>query len=253
MHDLYGIVPDGPPPPRRLVRHGHWPQRLVPDARATPARAPDSRPTVGSFPFVEVEGDGVYEIPVGPVHAGLIEPGHFRFSVVGETILRMKARLWFVHRGMEKLFEGRAPADGIELAERISGDTAVGHTLAYAMAVEEALGLEVASEDRLVGHCCSSSSACTTTSPTSARSPTTSATASSTPTPSGCARPCCGHHGRDRAPAAARRRSRSAAPALALPADVGPRRAMSPPSWPSSSRSRSATRGASTGSPAPRC
>ena len=95
---------------------------------------------MGSFPFLEVEGEGVYEIPVGPVHAGIIEPGHFRFSVVGETILRMKARLWFVHRGVEKLFEGRRPADGIELAERISGDTAVGHATAYAMAVEAAAG-----------------------------------------------------------------------------------------------------------------
>src|SRR5690606_35846684 len=96
----------------------------------------------GSFPFLEVTGDGVYEIPVGPVHAGLIEPGHFRFSVVGETILKMKARLWFVHRGIEKLFEGRRPEDGIELAERISGDTAVGHTLAYTLAVEQALGID---------------------------------------------------------------------------------------------------------------
>ena len=94
---------------------------------ATPA-SPSFEPDVGSFPFLEVEGEGVYEIPVGPVHAGIIEPGHFRFSVVGETILRMKARLWFVHRGVEKLFEGRRPADGIELAERISGDTAVGHS-----------------------------------------------------------------------------------------------------------------------------
>ena len=95
-----------------------------------------------------MEGDGVYEIPVGPVHAGLIEPGHFRFSVVGETIVRMKARLWFLHRGVEKLFEGKWPQDGIALAERISGDTAVGHSLAYAMAVEQALGLQVTPEER---------------------------------------------------------------------------------------------------------
>ena len=86
---------------------------------------------------------------VGPVHAGLIEPGHFRFSVVGETILRMKARLWFVHRGIEKLFKGRAPSEGIALAERISGDTAVGHATAYAMAVEEAAGLRLDHRDLL--------------------------------------------------------------------------------------------------------
>lgn len=95
------------------------------------------------FPFTQVEGVGVYEIPVGPIHAGLIEPGHFRFAVVGETILRAKARLWFLHKGIEKLFEGRPVVDGITLAERISGDTGVGHAVAYAAAVEEALGIAV--------------------------------------------------------------------------------------------------------------
>jgi len=142
IRDLYGVRPAGHPLAQRLLRHGHWPRGWYPmlrDADPSPAFSPD----VGSFPFLEVQGPGVYEIPVGPVHAGLIEPGHFRFSVVGETILRMKARLWFVHRGIEKLFEGRVPADGIELAERISGDTAVGHTLAYVMAVEAATGTVV--------------------------------------------------------------------------------------------------------------
>ena len=75
-------------------------------------------------------GEGVYEIPVGPVHAGVIEPGHFRFSVVGETIIDMKARLYWTHKGTERLFEGRLPADAVELAERVSGDTSVGHALA---------------------------------------------------------------------------------------------------------------------------
>jgi Ni,Fe-hydrogenase III large subunit/Ni,Fe-hydrogenase III component G len=146
IRDLYGVTPTGHPLQARLVRHGHWPRGWYPmrrDAESEPSFEPD----IGSFPFLEVAGEGVYEIPVGPVHAGLIEPAHFRFSVVGETILRMKARLWFVHRGIEKLFEGRRPADGIELAERISGDTAVGHTLAFVMAVESALGLEVADTD----------------------------------------------------------------------------------------------------------
>ena len=146
VRDLYGVTPLGHPLPRRLVRHGHWPAGYYPmrhDALAHPEFEEDT----GSFPFLEVTGDGVYEIPVGPVHAGLIEPGHFRFSVVGETILRMKARLWFVHRGIERLFEGRRPEEGVELAERISGDTAVGHTLAYTLAVEQALGIECAPED----------------------------------------------------------------------------------------------------------
>jgi Ni,Fe-hydrogenase III large subunit len=97
----------------------------------------------GPYQFRAVEGPGVYEIPVGPVHAGMIEPGHFRFSVVGETILNLKARLWFVHRGIEKLFEGRTPGDGIELAERVSGDTSVGHALAFCRAVEDAYGVPI--------------------------------------------------------------------------------------------------------------
>ncbi len=142
IRDLYGITPVDHPLPHRLVRHAHWPSGYHPmrrDADPTPRFHPDT----DSYPFIPVEGDGVYEIPVGPIHAGLIEPGHFRFSVIGETILQMKARLWFLHRGVEKLFEGRAPAEGIELAERISGDTAVGHVLAYVLAVEDALGLEV--------------------------------------------------------------------------------------------------------------
>ena len=148
LRDLYGIVPVDHPQPYRLVRHGHWPTSYHPMLSDA-----DQTPYFGShtgFPFAEVTGKGVYEIPVGPVHAGLIEPGHFRFSVVGETIVRMYQRLYFVHRGVEKLFEGRAVADGIRLAERISGDTAVGHSLAYAMAVEDALGIAVGERDRLI-------------------------------------------------------------------------------------------------------
>jgi Ni,Fe-hydrogenase III large subunit/Ni,Fe-hydrogenase III component G len=142
LADLFGIEPVGHPLPRRLVHHQHWPDGWHPmrqDAGPTPTPDESREP----FPFVTVEGPGVYEIPVGPVHAGLIEPGHFRFSVVGETIITMKARLWFVHKGIEKLFEGRDPRYGIELSERVSGDTAIGHSLAYCLAVEEALGVQV--------------------------------------------------------------------------------------------------------------
>jgi Ni,Fe-hydrogenase III large subunit len=77
------------------------------------------------------------------VHAGVIEPGHFRFSVVGETIIHMRSRLYFTHKGTEKLFEGRRPEEGVELAERVSGDTSVGHALAYCQAVEAAAHVEV--------------------------------------------------------------------------------------------------------------
>ena len=149
LSDLYGVEPVGHPFLRPLVRHQHWPRHWHPmrrDAGPMPPMRTDAEP----FPFAAVEGPGVYEIPVGPVHAGLIEPGHFRFFVVGETILKMKARLWFVHRGVEKLFEGRPLDEGVALAERISGDTAAGHTLAYCLAVEEALHVEVPHDARLL-------------------------------------------------------------------------------------------------------
>jgi Ni,Fe-hydrogenase III large subunit/Ni,Fe-hydrogenase III component G len=149
LHDLFGIIPAGHPRPARLVLHQHWPDGWHPmryDAGDPPSMGDESRP----FPFLEVEGQGVYEIPVGPVHAGLIEPGHFRFSVVGETILTMKARLWFVHKGIERLFQQRHVAAGVELAERISGDTAVGHALAYCLAVEDACRCDVPEPARVL-------------------------------------------------------------------------------------------------------
>ncbi|OCB19904.1 formate hydrogenase [Mycobacterium malmoense] len=144
MADLYGIRSVGHPKARRLVRHAHWPEDWHPMRHdASPVPEFDG---AGHFPFVTVEGPGVYEIPVGPVHAGLIEPGHFRFSVAGETVLRLKARLWFVHRGVEKLFEGRPPNGAVDLAERVSGDTSAGHALAHCLAIEDALGVDLPDE-----------------------------------------------------------------------------------------------------------
>lgn len=147
MRDLFGIEPVGHPQPRRLVLHQHWPEGWHPmrrDAGVPPAMVEDAAP----YPFVSVEGPGVYEVPVGPVHAGLIEPGHFRFFVVGETILRMKARLWFVHKGIERLVEGQTLEQGLEVAQRISGDTTVGHGLAYLLAAESALSIEVSPDEQ---------------------------------------------------------------------------------------------------------
>jgi len=143
--DLFGIEPIGHPFLRRLVLHQHWPEGYYPmlhGAGEVPPMLVDAPP----FPFVEVGGREVYEIPVGPVHAGVIESGHFRFSVVGETIIKMKARLWFVHRGIERLFEGREIHSGVEIAERISGDSAVGHNIAFCLAVEEACRVIVPDE-----------------------------------------------------------------------------------------------------------
>jgi Ni,Fe-hydrogenase III large subunit/Ni,Fe-hydrogenase III component G len=141
IRDLFGITPAGHPDPRPLVRHGFWPERYFPLRRDAqlPSFDDDGRP----FPFGRVEGPGVYEIPVGPVHAGVIEPGHFRFSAVGETIIDLKQRLYFTHKGTEKLFEGRPPAEGVRLAERVSGDSAVGHALAFCQAVESAAGVTI--------------------------------------------------------------------------------------------------------------
>jgi len=151
IRDLYGVRPTGHPQPYRLLRHAHWPKGWYPMLRdAGPAPQFDADAAAYRFPFLEVEGPEVYEIAVGPIHAGIIEPGHFRFSVIGETIIRMETRLWFSHRGIEKLFEGRRPADGIELAEQISGDTSFGHSLAFVMAVEEASGIEVSTTDRML-------------------------------------------------------------------------------------------------------
>jgi len=149
MRDLYGIVPQNHPLPARLVRHFHWPRHWYP-MLADAGDPPEFGDVDGPYPFRTVEGPGVYEIGVGPVHAGMIGPGHFRFSVVGETILNLKARLWFTHRGIEKMFAGRTPAAAIELAERVSGDTAVGHTVAFCLAVEDALGLVVDERASLV-------------------------------------------------------------------------------------------------------
>jgi Ni,Fe-hydrogenase III large subunit/Ni,Fe-hydrogenase III component G len=148
IFDLFGIRSIGHPDPRPLVKHAFWPAGEFPlrkDAHLPPF-ADDGQP----FPFTEVSGEGVYEIPVGPVHAGVIEPGHFRFSVMGETIIDMKSRLYFTHKGTEKLFEGRDPESGVELAERISGDTTVGHALAFCQAVESAARADVPVRAQLV-------------------------------------------------------------------------------------------------------
>jgi Ni,Fe-hydrogenase III large subunit/Ni,Fe-hydrogenase III component G len=147
IKDMFGIEATGQPDRRPLVRHAFWPEDYFPlrrDAVPLAKFEDDGTP----FPFLPVGGEGVYEIPVGPVHAGIIEPGHFRFSVVGETVIDLKIRLYFTHKGTEKLFEGRAPAAGLELAERISGDTTIGHALAYCQALESLAGCDVPARAR---------------------------------------------------------------------------------------------------------
>jgi Ni,Fe-hydrogenase III large subunit/Ni,Fe-hydrogenase III component G len=112
-----------------------WPIDQFP-LRRDFAASPKWEPGQEEYPFVRVEGDGVHEIAVGPVHAGIIEPGHFRFQVVGEKVLRLEERLGYVHKGIEKRFEQLSLADGYRLAGRVSGDSTVAYAWAYAQAVE---------------------------------------------------------------------------------------------------------------------
>lgn len=141
IQDMFGLVPVGHPEPKRLVWHGNWPKGCHPLRREYDRshRPPWAREET-AFRFVE--GEGVYEIPVGPVHAGIIEPGHFRFSVAGEPIINLEAQLYFVHKGIEKLCEGESVERCQFISERISGDETLANSLAYCQAIERIAGLE---------------------------------------------------------------------------------------------------------------
>jgi Ni,Fe-hydrogenase III large subunit/Ni,Fe-hydrogenase III component G len=137
--DLLGIAANGAQDVRPWLRHGAW------DAGEFPLRRDFARSASQNaevpYPFVRVAGDGVHEIPVGPIHAGIIEPGHFRFSVVGEKVLRLEERLGYVHKGIDKRFEAFTVADGYRLAGRVSGDSTVAFAWAYAQAAESLLAV----------------------------------------------------------------------------------------------------------------
>jgi Ni,Fe-hydrogenase III large subunit/Ni,Fe-hydrogenase III component G len=135
MQDLLGVVPMGHPDPRRLVLHDRWPMGYHPLRKDVAADIAPPWADVPFKPFV-AEGQGVYQLPVGPIHAGIIEPGHFRFSAVGERVLHLDARLFFTHRGLEKLAEGRPLMGALALVERACGVCTVTHALAYSQAVE---------------------------------------------------------------------------------------------------------------------
>lgn len=123
---------------RPWLRHAAWPADLFPlrDGSAATTVTAEPEGTVESYRFVRVSGDGVHEIAVGPVHAGTIEPGHFRFSVVGEKVLRLEARLGYTHKGVEKRFQDMSLVEGVRLAARVCGDSTVAFAWAYAMAAE---------------------------------------------------------------------------------------------------------------------
>ena len=141
--DLSGLRADGARDTRPWLAHGVWAPG-PPPLQHGPHPAPASAGTLpADYPFVRVEGDGVHEIAVGPVHAGIIEPGHFRFSVVGEKVLRLEAHLGYVHKGIERRFTELAPLDAHRLAGRVSGDSTVAFAWAYCMALESAWGCEI--------------------------------------------------------------------------------------------------------------
>jgi Ni,Fe-hydrogenase III large subunit/Ni,Fe-hydrogenase III component G len=135
--DLLGIDADAADR-RPWLRHT-WPADGQPLRRAVAAETV-FEPCADDYAFVSVAGDGVHEIPVGPVHAGTIEPGHFRFSIVGEKVLRLEERLGYTHKGVDKRFQGMAFAEGAKLAGRVSGDSTVAYAWAYCMALESAAG-----------------------------------------------------------------------------------------------------------------
>jgi Ni,Fe-hydrogenase III large subunit len=135
--DLYGLIAEGLPDTRRWLDHGRWGLRH-PDGPAEPL-ATNNDP----YTFCPAEGAPLHQIPVGPVHAGIIEPGHFRFTANGEVVVRLEERLGFVHKGITRLMTD-APIDAAaKVAARVSGDSTVAYGLAFARAVEAAVGVEV--------------------------------------------------------------------------------------------------------------
>ncbi len=137
--DLLGLRAAGDADGRKWLRHGAWTEGAFP-LRSAPQAA--NATEADRYPFNRVEGEGAHEIPVGPVHAGIIEPGHFRFAIVGEKVLRLEERLGYTHKGIEKRFEGMSLEQGAKLAGRVSGDSTVAYAWAYAMAVEGATATE---------------------------------------------------------------------------------------------------------------
>jgi Ni,Fe-hydrogenase III component G len=189
-HDLLGLIAvggDGRP----WLRHMAWPADVFPlrNAPVSPTLPEVADGIVESYPFVRVTGDGVHEIAVGPVHAGIIEPGHFRFSVVGEKVLRLEERLGYTHKGVEQRFQGMSLVEGARLAARICGDSTVAFAWAYAMAAEALTATRVRWRCE---PCCWNANASPTTWAISARSATTAAWRSAWRSSRASRKTCCG-------------------------------------------------------------
>ncbi len=137
IRDLWGLEPEGLTDPRGWLDHGRWQRARADDGGLEKCRV------AGAYAFLPAEGESLHQIAVGPVHAGIIEPGHFRFTANGEAVVRLEARLGYVHKGIERLMQG-APMDRASmLAGRVSGDSTVAYALAFARAVEAAHGIDV--------------------------------------------------------------------------------------------------------------
>jgi Ni,Fe-hydrogenase III large subunit len=132
IQSLFGLEAVGLPDTRPWLDLGFWDVRH-PLGKQKPAQKAEP------YVFLPVEGEALNQIPVGPVHAGIIEPGHFRFTANGEHVVRLEQRLGYVHKGIEKLMAGAAIEGAAKLAARTSGDSTVAYSYAFAQAVEAAL------------------------------------------------------------------------------------------------------------------
>lgn len=148
MMDMFGIVAEGHPDPRRLVNHENVPMGTHPLRKSFAWNTVMKKDNV-PYPMMHVEGNGIYEIPVGPIHAGIIEPGHFRFNVAGERIITLEGKLFFKHKGVEKLLEGKSVEHALPFVERLSDDSAASNALAFVQAVELVCGAEVSEKAAL--------------------------------------------------------------------------------------------------------
>jgi Ni,Fe-hydrogenase III large subunit/Ni,Fe-hydrogenase III component G len=141
--DLSGLHAEDAKDNRPWLNHGAWPADYLPLRSPIDPAVRFAESTLLDYPFVRVEGDGVHEIAVGPVHAGVIEPGHFRFSVVGEKVLRLEQRLGYTHKGIEQRMTQLPALQAHRLAGRVSGDSTVAYAWAYCMALESAASGQV--------------------------------------------------------------------------------------------------------------
>jgi Ni,Fe-hydrogenase III large subunit len=137
INDLFRLSAEGSPDARPWLDHNRWGIRFPLGDRI------DALPTAAPYRFLAAEGDGLHQIPVGPVHAGIIEPGHFRFTASGETVVRLEQRLGYVHKGIDGLMTGASLARGVQLAGRASGDSTVAYAYTFSRAAEAALELAV--------------------------------------------------------------------------------------------------------------